>query len=152
MFCYCCFSFLSWVENCCTCLASWLMQRTVLLQSVLLNFSFYKIPVNLFKISQVSAIFGGDFATTPIFSSLFKINQIHRWAPKSGLNCALKRRNFNHPFYELPRALTAFSRAQMLPYPTLVSYQSTSFRPSHQWIGSGAALRHLAATTCRLYK
>ena len=40
------------------------MQRTVLLQSVLLNFSFYKIPVYLFKISQISAIFGGDFATT----------------------------------------------------------------------------------------
>ena len=34
------------------------------LGSVLLNFSFYKIPVNLFKISQISAIFGSDFATT----------------------------------------------------------------------------------------
>ena len=65
------------------------MQRTILLQSVLLNFSFYKIPVDLFKISQISAIFGGDFATTRIFSSLFKINQIHQCAPKSGLNCAL---------------------------------------------------------------
>ena len=65
------------------------MQRTILLQSVLLNFSFYKIPVYLFKISQILAIFGSDFATTAIFSSLLKINQIHRCAPKSGLNCAL---------------------------------------------------------------
>ena len=40
------------------------MQRIILLQSVLLNFSFYKIPVDLFKISQISAIFGSDFATT----------------------------------------------------------------------------------------
>ena len=40
------------------------MQRTILLQSVLLNFSFYMVPVDLFKISQISAIFGGDFATT----------------------------------------------------------------------------------------
>ena len=39
------------------------MQRTILLQSVLLNFLFYK-PVYLFKISQISAIFGSDFATT----------------------------------------------------------------------------------------
>ena len=34
------------------------------LRSVLLNFSFYKIPVYLFKISQISAIFDSDFATT----------------------------------------------------------------------------------------
>ena len=56
--------FSSGVENCCACLASWVIQRTVLLESVLLNFSFYKIPVDLFKISQISAIFGRDFATT----------------------------------------------------------------------------------------
>ena len=55
--------FVCGVENC-VCLASWVMQRTILLQSVLLNFSFYKIPVDLFKISQISAIFGSDFATT----------------------------------------------------------------------------------------
>ena len=63
MFYCCCFFFRSGEENC-VYLASWVMQRTVLLQSVLLNFSFYKIPVYLFKISQISAIFGSDFATT----------------------------------------------------------------------------------------
>ena len=40
------------------------MQRTILLRSVLLNFSFYKLPVYLFKISEISTIFGSDFATT----------------------------------------------------------------------------------------
>ena len=56
--------FSSGVENCCPRIASWVIQWTILLESVLLNFSFYKIPVDLFKISQTSAIFGGDFATT----------------------------------------------------------------------------------------
>ena len=61
--CCCCCFFSSGVENC-VCLASSVMQRTILLRSVLLNFSFYKLPVYLFKISQISAIFGSDFATT----------------------------------------------------------------------------------------